>query len=292
MVRAECCAEDPQLAEFLRLMQPRHKNALWADEPVQQPPHAAKLGAEQQADQGQKQGRKQKQSQQQDQPLSADTDPDELLQAKRGMKQRGASAHAEALQDGAEDGQSGGQTGAPCTRHAWASKQQCQMCCVRLPSRAKRHAEQPVIAPRCLPACCPVQRMMPHRVFIPASPLQVASLHAACSALSFEPLHGPVEPWLCAAEPAAADPQQQADVHDNGVSDMDYLKSRMTATFSASSDEEDEGQEPQLDTDSLQGWVHITCCLPAHCALLLLPHGRQWPVACSILPHNQINTPA
>ena len=40
------CAEDPQLAEFLQLMQPRHKNALWADKVSAAPQQAAGSDAE------------------------------------------------------------------------------------------------------------------------------------------------------------------------------------------------------------------------------------------------------
>ena len=80
------CAEDPRLAEFLRLMQPRHKTAVWADEPL--PPQQQQQGASDQQpkpEQGQrqKQSRKQgpKQSRVDPQASPASADPaDELDQ--------------------------------------------------------------------------------------------------------------------------------------------------------------------------------------------------------------------
>ena len=88
------CAEDPQLAEFLRLMQPRHKNALWADEPIPQ--------QQQQQQPSPANGSKQKATKQK---------PDKKLQQKQSLvEQEGAQLEPAAEQQDSEDGPESGNT--------------------------------------------------------------------------------------------------------------------------------------------------------------------------------------
>ena len=81
------------MAEFLRLMQPRHKNALWADEPIPQ---------QQQQQPSPANGSKQKATTQK---------PDKKLQQKQSLvEQEGAQLEPAAEQQDSEDGPASGDT--------------------------------------------------------------------------------------------------------------------------------------------------------------------------------------